>query len=263
LPCHGAVGNGDGPVAMHGFPPPPSFASESSLKMSDGRMFHVVTFGQSYLPEKNMPGYAAQISAEDRWKAILHVRALQETAVRKAAAEQLTQASIEAGKQVFLRLECHKCHTVSADEKPVGPFLGKVAQAYSRQQLHEAIFHPRKTIAEGFLAQVFLMFDGTTHSGFVVEETAEQITIRNSDGNEIILPVDDVDERRTLEKSPMPDDLIKELPETELQSLLDYLKSMAAEPESVAPETGGQENGQSGQDENTEQVTPNSLREKK
>jgi len=61
----------------------------------------------------------------------------------------------------------------------------------------------------------------------------------------------------------MPDDLIKELPETELQSLLDYLKSMAAEPESVAPETGGQENGQSDQEENTEQVTPNSLREKK
>lgn len=121
LPCHGAVGNGDGPVATHGFPPPPPLSSESSLKMSDGQMFHVLTFGQSYLPEKNMPGYAAQISPEDRWKAILHVRTLQEPVVRKAEAEQLNQASIEAGKEVFLRLNCHKCHTVSPDEKPVGP----------------------------------------------------------------------------------------------------------------------------------------------
>ena len=66
---------------MHGFPPPPSLSAEKTLKMRDGQMFHVLTFGQ-----KNMPGYASQVSAEDRWKAILHVRSLQEAAVR--AAEQ-------------------------------------------------------------------------------------------------------------------------------------------------------------------------------
>jgi len=91
LPCHGAVGNGDGPVAMRGFPPPPSLSAEKTLKMSDGQVFHVLTFGQ-----KNMPGYAAQISTEDRWKAILHVRSLQEATVRKAEDVRVAQASIDS-----------------------------------------------------------------------------------------------------------------------------------------------------------------------
>jgi mono/diheme cytochrome c family protein len=87
LPCHGAIGAGDGPVAMHGFPPPPPLGAEKSLKMSDGQMFHVLTYGQ-----KNMPSYAAQIAAADRWKAILHVRSLQDSAVRRAEAAQKAQA---------------------------------------------------------------------------------------------------------------------------------------------------------------------------
>lgn len=71
-PCHGASGRGDGAVAMRGFPAPPPLNSEKALAMKDGQIFHVITFGQ-----KNMPGYTAQIEADDRWKAVLHVRTLQ------------------------------------------------------------------------------------------------------------------------------------------------------------------------------------------
>lgn len=73
LPCHGPAGRGDGAVARRGFPAPPPLNSENALKMSDAKMFEIVTAGQ-----KNMPSYAAQIPEEDRWKAILYVRALQE-----------------------------------------------------------------------------------------------------------------------------------------------------------------------------------------
>jgi len=70
--CHGASGLGDGPVAKSGFPAPPSLLGDASRRLSDGRIFHIITYGQ-----KIMPGYAAQISREDRWKAVLHVRRLQ------------------------------------------------------------------------------------------------------------------------------------------------------------------------------------------
>ncbi len=224
LPCHGAVGNGDGPVSMHGFPPPPSLSLPHSLEMRDGQMFHVITFGQ-----KNMPAYAAQVPAEDRWKVILHLRALQEPARLAAEQAQVTAASIESGRQLYEQLGCQKCHTVSVEQKPVGPYLGRVAAAYDRQLLWEAVKHPSKTIANGYLAEVFLMFDGKTHSGFVTGETDAEVTIRNADGNEIVLPIDDIDERRTLEKSPMPDGLIDDLSSEQLDSLLDYLQSLADE----------------------------------
>lgn len=71
-PCHGAGGRGDGAVAMRGFPAPPPLNSEKALAMKDGQIFHLITFGQ-----KNMPAYAAQIEAGDRWKAVLYVRTLQ------------------------------------------------------------------------------------------------------------------------------------------------------------------------------------------
>lgn len=78
--CHGPTAQGDGPVAFRGFPAPPSLHTERALKMKDGQMFHVLTYGQ-----KNMPSYAAQISREDRWKVILYVRSLQQKAQPLAA----------------------------------------------------------------------------------------------------------------------------------------------------------------------------------
>lgn len=70
--CHGAEGLGDGIVTRRGVPPPPSLLAENALNMPDGRMFHVLTYGQG-----NMASYAAQVDRDDRWKAILHVRSLQ------------------------------------------------------------------------------------------------------------------------------------------------------------------------------------------
>ncbi|MCC7033681.1 MAG: cytochrome c [Acidobacteria bacterium] len=79
--CHGPTGLGDGPVTLRGVPPPPSYAAENGLKLTDGQMFHILTYGQ-----KNMASYATQVSREDRWKVILHVRLLQQRAVAQAAA---------------------------------------------------------------------------------------------------------------------------------------------------------------------------------
>jgi mono/diheme cytochrome c family protein len=90
LTCHGGGGKGDGPVAMRGFPPPPSLLVQKTVDMSDGQMFHVVTFGQ-----KNMPGYAVQVPPDDRWKAIRYVRVLQETA-RIAAEKAIAATAAEA-----------------------------------------------------------------------------------------------------------------------------------------------------------------------
>ena len=72
LPCHGATGRGDGPVIFRGFPAPPSLLSSRASGIKDGQIFHIITYGQ-----RNMPLHATQLSREDRWKAILHIRTLQ------------------------------------------------------------------------------------------------------------------------------------------------------------------------------------------
>lgn len=77
LPCHGATGAGDGPVVRRGYPAP----TRSEVTLSDGEMFHVVSYGRG-----NMASYATQVSREDRWRAILFLRALDQKA-REAAAK--------------------------------------------------------------------------------------------------------------------------------------------------------------------------------
>lgn len=78
--CHGEGGAGDGPVTTRGFPPPPSLLADNARAMADGRLFHIVTFGQG-----NMPAYAAQIAPDDRWKVVLFVRSLQSPSTGQGA----------------------------------------------------------------------------------------------------------------------------------------------------------------------------------
>ncbi|MBI3071398.1 MAG: cytochrome c [Deltaproteobacteria bacterium] len=75
--CHGMRGLGDGPVVPR-FPGPPSLLAANAKSMPDGKMFHVLSRGQGL-----MPPYAAQVSADDRWRAVHFVRALQVSAGRQ------------------------------------------------------------------------------------------------------------------------------------------------------------------------------------
>lgn len=73
--CHDNGGTGKGPVTLRGVPPPPSLLAEKAVKLKDGQLFHILTFGQG-----NMPALAGQVSAEERWAVILHIRQLQKLA---------------------------------------------------------------------------------------------------------------------------------------------------------------------------------------
>lgn len=89
--CHGWAGHGDGAVTRKGVPPPPSLLLDHAIEMTDGRMYHVITAGQG-----NMGSYASQVERDDRWRAILHVRSLQQAGATPPAAPAATVASATA-----------------------------------------------------------------------------------------------------------------------------------------------------------------------
>lgn len=70
--CHGPSGGGDGLMAQRGFPAPPSLLAPHARSLPDGRIFHIITYGQG-----NMPSHAAQVERVDRWRAALFIRDLQ------------------------------------------------------------------------------------------------------------------------------------------------------------------------------------------
>ncbi len=70
-PCHGNFGMGDSRLRGQ-FPNPPTLHSDRIRNMKDGGIFHIITEGQNV-----MPGYASQISEEERWAIVHYIRVLQ------------------------------------------------------------------------------------------------------------------------------------------------------------------------------------------
>lgn len=70
--CHGRAGDAKSIMIERGYVPPPSFHTEPVTGYHDGHIFQVITHGI-----RNMPGYANQVPAHDRWAIIHYLRALQ------------------------------------------------------------------------------------------------------------------------------------------------------------------------------------------
>jgi mono/diheme cytochrome c family protein len=86
-PCHGLTGNGDGMVHRRAFAlqegtwvKPVDISEPKIVEKPVGELFDVISDGI-----RNMPGYARQIPADDRWAIILYVRALQRSQAEFAA----------------------------------------------------------------------------------------------------------------------------------------------------------------------------------
>lgn len=83
VPCHGLGGDGDGLVTRRAIAleqpawvRPVSFHSSGVRTQPAGRIYDTIANGR-----RKMPGYADQISVEDRWAIALYVRALQRSRV--------------------------------------------------------------------------------------------------------------------------------------------------------------------------------------
>ncbi len=77
--CHGESGHGDGSIVkLEKFPAPPSYATGNSSRggsmkdLTDGKIYHTIYYGLN-----SMGSHASQLSPEDRWKVVMHVRELQ------------------------------------------------------------------------------------------------------------------------------------------------------------------------------------------
>ncbi len=143
------------------------------------------------------------------------------------AAVMKTKGDVDLGKQLFTRQSCVTCHAVSLEEPQKGPYLGTIAQTYTRGVLAENVMDPGKTIAQGFATEIFTMKDGTSQMGFVTLESPDEVKIRTIAAQEFVLKTGDITKRDKLPTSLMPPGLVSNLTTHQFASLLDYLESLA------------------------------------
>lgn len=143
------------------------------------------------------------------------------------AAIMTTKGDVGLGAQMFTRQSCTTCHATSLDQEQKGPYLGTIAQTYTRADLAVNILDPGRTIAQGFATEMFTLKDGSGQMGFVTFESAEQVKVRNIAGQEFTWNAADITKRDKVPVSLMPPGLVSNLTVREFASLLDYLESLS------------------------------------
>jgi mono/diheme cytochrome c family protein len=90
-PCHGRTGEGNGMVVQRGYKQAASYHIDRLRQAPAGYFFEVVSNGFGAMPD-----YRAQITVEDRWRIIAHVRVLQLT--HNASMKELSPADLDRVK---------------------------------------------------------------------------------------------------------------------------------------------------------------------
>ncbi len=129
------------------------------------------------------------------------------------------------GEILFKKQNCIACHTINKADPPKGPYLGDIANRYKRPELLESILKPSLKITQGFETVKYKLKDGKRLEGFIVKKGDEEIEIRTSPTEQVVLQTKDIESSKPHELfSIMPDDLAKDLSVQELASIVAYLE---------------------------------------
>ena len=128
------------------------------------------------------------------------------------------------GREIFKTQACFTCHSVSSGEVMKGPFMGQIGSIMNREQIAESILKPNASISQGFSTVQIQTKGGDNYVGFVTQESATDLTIRNIIGTATQLKKTDISERKELDTSIMPSGLVNALSYEEMASLVAYLE---------------------------------------
>ena len=128
------------------------------------------------------------------------------------------------GKKLFTQQGCVACHTINKNDPPKGPFMGQIGSIMNRQSIAESILKPDASIAQGFSTAHIVTKDGKNIMGFVTEESAGAVKLRDITGNVQTINKGDIQKREQLEKSIMPTGLANALSLEEFASLVSFLE---------------------------------------
>ncbi len=127
----------------------------------------------------------------------------------------------ELGHATF-KATCAVCHTLNREGGKIGPDL----TAYERDNMDfmlPAIVDPSLAIREEFTAFTVVTKDGQTLMGFLDAQTPQAITVRDLNGQKLVLSRADVKSLTASPVSLMPEGLLDAMSEQQVRDLFAYL----------------------------------------
>ena len=125
-------------------------------------------------------------------------------------------------------MNCVACH-LPTENRRLGPNLAE-KRAVTAEHLVQSVLHPSQAIHEGYETTLVLTVDGKSFSGVLVRENEDEILLDQIEQPDQPLKIRkaDIDDRRKLEKSSMPDSLVNQLSNRQqFLNLIRYLYEIA------------------------------------
>ncbi|WP_247236600.1 c-type cytochrome [Telluribacter sp. SYSU D00476] len=127
------------------------------------------------------------------------------------------------GKKLFTTQGCVACHSIAKGETMKGPFMGQIGSIMNREQIAESILKPNASISQGFASVMITAKGNKSYMGFVTEESADRLVLRDITGQVYRIKVADIVKREEMETSMMPSGLANSLSYEEFASLITFL----------------------------------------
>lgn len=124
---------------------------------------------------------------------------------------------------------CPRCHSIRylVSGGTVGPDLAGVGLRHNRRYILESLVTPGRVVAKGYESTVLALSDGRILSGVVQSENDREIMIMTEGRIQTILKAD-IDDR-TVGKSAMPEDVVKNYTDRDLRDLVEFLSRLGSE----------------------------------
>jgi putative heme-binding domain-containing protein len=124
------------------------------------------------------------------------------------------------GRQVYERT-CAVCHPLDGSTTPLGPSLVG-SWRNGLDYFVENIVDPNAVVGESFRTTVIVTQSGTVVTGMLDSETDSAVVLRTAE-ERIVVPKDEIDDRRLESQSIMPTAILDTLSEVERIELLKFL----------------------------------------
>ena len=204
--CHGPDGRGDrGPdltreVYRHG--------------NSDRAIFMNILSG---IPNTGMP--SVRLSDKEMWQIVAFVRSL------RAPAEMAETGDPAAGRELYARHDCGRCHFVNGEGGRLGPELSTIGWSRPPVHLRASIVDPGGDIEEDYRQVRVVGAGGAPTAGVLLNEDSYSIQLLDMAGRLRSFMKSDIDEIERPEVSLMPS-FAGRLDDPELDDLVAYLSSL-------------------------------------
>jgi quinoprotein glucose dehydrogenase len=136
------------------------------------------------------------------------------------------------GERIFRNeptLACIRCHRAGTDGGDAGPNLADVGARYNREYILESIIKPNAKIAPGFDTVVVTLKNGTAAAGIVASETAETLSLRNTDNKVVEVKKSEIVKREGA-PSGMPEIYQTVLSKSQLRDVVEYMAGLKERP---------------------------------